>query len=298
MASGAGAVLFARALDRTGKGIRGAPRDALIADLSSTLQRGEAYGLRQSLDSLGAFIGPLIAIGLMMVTMNDFRLVFWLAMIPGVLAVLVIIFFVREPAYRKSHTNHVTFSREILNQLGRPFWVLILVVFLFSLARFSEAFILLRAADIGLDIALVPVMLMILSLVYALFALPAGKLSDRIGRTRILAVGLLMLICADVVLGLASNVYWVAVGAALWGLHMALTQGLFSALIADITPQQLRGTAFGMHGLVSGAGLLIASLLAGWVWELTGASGTFTVGAILATLCLLSFYFLKGKIVY
>jgi len=265
LATSASMVFTARTLDRFGKGLRGAPRDALIADLTPKEQRGAAFGLRQSMDSVGAFVGPLLAVFLMSILANDFRAVFWYAVIPGVVAVLLLMLFVEEAAPREKHAPQAPLHRAEIPQLGAAYWRVLGVGVVFTLARFSEAFLLLRAEDIGLTPSLVPLMLVILSLVYALGAYPIGQLSDRVGRHGLLLIGLGVLIAADAVLALSSNIYWVSLGAALWGLHLAFTQGIFSALIADTAPADIRGTAFGIYGLVTGIAVFIASVFAGWL---------------------------------
>jgi MFS family permease len=295
IAPGIGLVFTARFVDRIGKGVRGAPRDALVADVTRPEQRGAAYGLRQSLDSIGAFVGPLLAFGLMLITGDRFRLVFWLAFIPGLLAVMILLLMVREPAHLSSKGFRFPFTRENLVFLGRPYWLVVLIGAVFTLARFSEAFLLLRADTLSLRAGLVPLVLVVMNIAYSLMAYPVGRLSDRIGRQGLMAAGLLALIGADLLLAFANNFWWVFPGAALWGLHMGLTQGLLSALIADATPQQLRGTAFGVFGLVSGASLLSASLLAGWLWQHFGAFTTFSCGATIAAISLFGFLWLNLK---
>ena len=283
IANTAALVFTARSLDRFGKGLRGAPRDALIADLTPANARGAAYGLRQSLDSAGAFIGPLLAIVLMAAMANDFRGVFWLAIIPGLIAVTVLIFFVKEPekcpgeSTPKPKQRVISFSQ--VSNLGIEYWTVVAVGVVFTLARFSEAFLILRAQNLGMSPQWIPSILMIMSLFFALGAYPAGHLSDRVGRTIILSIGLVFLIAADLVLALANNLYLVIVGASLWGLHMAFTQGLFSALIADTSGEKVKGTAFGIFGLATGIAVLMASVIAGWLWDQYGAPVTFITGA-------------------
>jgi len=289
LAPGIGLVFTARFVDRIGKGVRGAPRDALVADVTQPEQRGAAYGLRQSLDSVGAFLGPLLAIGLMLWTGNRFRTVFWLAFIPGLLAVLILLAGVKEPISRPGQSFKLPFSRRHLAGLERRYWLVVLVGAVFTLARFSEAFLLLRAENLNLRASLIPIVLVIMNIAYSLTAYPVGKLSDRIGRKGLMACGLLVLICADLLLALAGNLWWVFAGAAIWGLHLGLTQGLLSALVADTTTPRLRGTAFGVFGLISGISLLSASLLAGWLWQLYGAAATFYCGAAIAALALVGF---------
>lgn len=294
LAPGVGMVFSARFIDRIGKGIRGAPRDALIADVTPPEQRGAAYGLRQSLDSVGAFAGPLLAVLLMFASGDNFRLIFWLAFLPGLLAVTILLLGVRD-ARGVSNRRGWPLQRAQLARLGRGYWLVLLVGAVFTLARFSEAFLLMRGSDLGLSAALVPLVMVVMNSTYMLSAYPAGKLSDHLGRNGLLICGMLVLACADLVLALATSPAWVFAGAALWGLHLGLTQGLLSTLVADAATPELRGTAFGLFGLVSGLALLGASLLAGGLWQSGGASLTFHFGALLA-LCALVFFLCLKKL--
>jgi MFS family permease len=288
MAASSGAVFSARFIDRVGKGIRGAPRDALVADVTPPEQRGAAYGLRQSLDSVGAFAGPLLAIGLMLLTGGNFRSVFWFAFIPGLLAIAMLVLGVKEPTDVLKKNFKAPLNRRAMALLGQQYWLVVLMGAILTLARFSEAFLLLRAESAGLNASLIPLVLVVMNIAYSLTAYPVGHLSDRIGRRGLMAFGLIVLVLADVFLALAGGLWLVFAGAALWGLHMGLTQGLISALIADASSPEVRGTAFGMFGLISGMALLSASFLAGWLWQGYGAPATFWGGAIIATaaLCL------------
>jgi MFS family permease len=295
MASGVGMVFGARFFDRIGKGVRGAPRDALIADVTPEHLRGAAYGLRQSLDTTGAFLGPLLAILLMALFRENFRTVFWVAFLPALVAVSLLVFAVKEPKDTPVSARKFPFGRAELAELGRGFWWVLAVGAVFTLARFSEAFLLLRGENVGLKVGFVPVILVVMNIVYTLTAYPVGHLSDRIGRTGLMAMGLVVLIGSDLVLALAGNVWLVLAGASLWGLHLGLTQGLLSALVADAAGPQRRGTAFGVFSLVSGVALLLASLLAGWLWESYGAPATFFAGAALAVLALAGFFALRGR---
>ena len=282
-------LVAARLIDRVGKGIRGAPRDALLADLAPPHLRGASFGLRQSLDTVGAFLGPLLAIALMWLTANQFGIVFWVAVVPALLALAVLIIFVHEPVRAGVvGTARMPLQRRELARLGRPFWLVVLVATVFTLARFSEAFLLLRAQAAGLPIMLVPLVLVVMNVAYSVAAYPAGVASDRHGRLRVLAIGMLLLIAADLVLALVSGLWGVGVGVALWGLHMAFTQGQFAAWVADVAPQDLRGTAFGLFNLMTGMALLVASVLAGMLWDRIGANATFLAGASLAGLALVA----------
>ena len=271
-------VLAARFSDRVGKGIRGAPRDAMVGDMVSRDLRGAAYGLRQALDTVGAFAGPLIAIALMATLNDNFRLVFWLALIPGLISVLVLLVAVREPPHEAAATR-VSLKFGDLRTLGAAYWIVVAIGAALTLARFSEAFLILRAQSTGLSLALAPLVLVVMNIVYSLSAYPLGALSDQIDRKLILALGFATLIVSDIVLAVASNVLGVMAGVALWGLHMGMTQGLLAALVADEAPIDLRATSFGVFNFVSGIALLLASLIAGALWETVGPYATFMAGA-------------------
>jgi MFS family permease len=283
----AGIVLTARLLDRVGKGVRGAPRDALVADIAPPEMRGAAFGLRQSLDTVGACVGPLLAVGLMLWWANDFRAVFWVAVIPGVLAVLLLCVGVREPARHEGARNVNPIRRDNLRRLSPAYWWVVATGAVFTLARFSEAFLVLRAQQGGIPIAWVPLVMVAMNVVYALSAYPFGRLSDRVSHTTLLAGGLVVLLLADLVL--AHDDHWVSVllGVALWGVHMGMTQGLLATMVADTAPADLRGTAYGFFNLVSGLAMLVASVLAGWLWDQWGAASTFLAGAAFCMVTLL-----------
>lgn len=288
-------VLGARFADRVGKGIRGAPRDALVADVTPAEVRGAAFGLRQALDTLGAFTGPLIAIGLMALLANNIRAVFWWALIPAGLCVLLLIFGVEEPAKPKESEAKKPISLHESARLPAAYWAVVGFGVVFSLARFSEAFLVLRANAQGLPLVLTPVVLVVMNLVYALAATPAGSLSDRVDRRLVMAAGLGVLICADLVLAFWTSVTGALVGVGLWGLHMALTQGLLSALVADSAPPHLRGTAFGVFNLAAGVALLAASAVAGLLWDRLGAAVTFEAGAVFAAASLVGLLLVVRK---
>jgi MFS family permease len=284
-----GWVFTARVIDRMGKGIRGAPRDALIGDIAPPALRGRYYGLRQSLDTVGAFLGPLLAIVLMGILANDIRSVFWFAVLPGLVSVAILVVFVREPrANQIDREERAPLRLASLRRLGSAYGWVVATASVLTLARFSEAFLVLRAENVGLALHLVPIVLVVMSVVYAASAYPVGILSDTMSRQSLLAVGFLVLIVADLVLALATTVSAVLAGVALWGLHMGLTQGLLTALVADTAPEELRGTAFGFFHLVVGLVLLAASLLAGWLWDVYGAPATFLAGAAITAAGLLA----------
>lgn len=297
IASSAGMVFAARFVDRIGKGIRGAPRDALVADLAPAQVRGAAYGLRQSLDTVGAFTGPLLAVGLMLLWANDFRAVFWVAVIPGVLAVALLFFGVREPA-RHPHEKPINpILWHQLKRLSSAYWWVVVIGAIFTLARFSEAFLILRAQQGGLSPAWIPLVLVAMNLVYAVAAYPFGKLSDNVSHTKLLMFGLVVLIGADLVLAYADTWAVVFVGVGLWGLHMGITQGLLATMVADTAPADLRGTAFGFFNLLSGLTMLIASVLAGLLWDRLGPSYTFYAGILFCVFALMGLVYkeMRGK---
>lgn len=281
-------VLGARFADRIGKGLRGAPRDALVADVTPQDLRGAAYGLRQSLDTIGAFVGPLIAIGLMALLDDNMRAVFAYAVIPAGIAVLLLVLGVEEPRGPAAaiHAQAPIRWPEV-RDIGAPFWVATGVGVLFTMARFSEAFLVLRGSDAGIPLALTPVALIAMNVVYSLVAAPIGSLSDTLGRKRLLAAGMVVLIIADAVLALAGSIAGVLIGIGLWGLHMGLTQGLLAALVADTAPARLRGTAFGLFNLATGGTLLAASVAAGAIWSAWGATATFLAGGGFALFALI-----------
>ncbi|MFC5519664.1 MFS transporter [Polaromonas jejuensis] len=295
LATSTGLVLAARVIDRVGKGLRGAPRDALVADLAPPGMRGAAFGLRQSLDTVGAFVGPLVAMGLMLLWANDFRAIFWVAIIPGFLAVALLLFGVREPAHARQAPRLNPISKDNLKRLSGPYWRVVAIGAVFTLARFSEAFLLLRALQGGLPVAYTPLVLIAMNVVYALGAYPFGKLSDRLSHTTLLAWGLVVLIGADGLLAAGSHWTWVWAGIALWGLHMAMTQGLLATMVTNAAPPDLRGTAFGFFNLVSGLAMLLASTLAGVLWDQLGAPVTFAAGAAFSGVALLLLWWCRGS---
>lgn len=287
LSSGAGLVITARLIDRVGKGIRGAPRDALVADIAPPEVRGAAFGLRQSLDTVGAFTGPLLAVGLMLLWANDFRAVFWVAVIPGLLSVLLLMVGVTEPERHADAPRTNPINRANMRRLSAAYWWVVGIGAVFTLARFSEAFLVLRAQQLGVGMAWVPLVMVAMNLVYAASAYPFGWLSDRVSHSRLLVAGLLVLILADAVLAVSTDWVSLLIGVALWGVHMGMTQGLLATMVADTAPADLRGTAFGLFNLVSGVAMLVASVVAGWLWETQGASFTFVGGAIFAVMALL-----------
>jgi MFS family permease len=280
LATSIGGVFAARFVDRVGKGIRGAPRDALVADITPKELRGAAYGLRQALDSVGALLGPLMAVAFMLWLAEDIRAVMWIAVIPAFLAVALLMIYVREPEHegQQEHVK-VPFTLAGSKRLSPRYWHVVLLGAVFTLARFSEAFLVLRAENVGLTLGFVPMVMVVMNVFYAGAAYPAGTAADRFGPRTLLLIGLVLLIAADVVLASAHRTAAIFAGAALWGLHMAFTQGLFSKLVADTVPVELRGTGFGIFNLVSGGALFLASVIAGTLWNAFGPSSTFLAGA-------------------
>jgi MFS family permease len=285
LAGSAVMVFAARWIDRVGKGIRGSPRDALIADYTTPEQRGEAYGLRQSLDTVGAFVGPLLAIGLLLVLANDVRAVFWIAVIPALISVAILWLVVKEPTHLRPLQKRVLDLRP--RDLPKAFWTVVIVATFFTLARFSEAFLILRGADVGLSIAWTPLVLVVMNVAYMFSAYPAGVLADRLPRHRLLMVGASVLVIANLILAAAESPGVTLIGTALWGLHMGLTEGIFTAMVADAAPAELRGTAFGVFNFLRGLLLLLASVIAGLLWDRAGPAATFVSAAVLATFSML-----------
>ena len=280
LAGSVGLVFAARFIDRIGKGIRGAPRDALIGDIAPPELRGASYGLRQSLDTIGAVAGPLLAVAFMALLANNIRAVFWVATIPAFIAVVILILGVKEPESLSTESKaHPTIRLTGLLHLNAVYWRLVAIAAVLTMARFSEAFLLLRAENVGLAIMFVPLVLVVMNIIYAFSAYPAGALSDRMDRRNMIAIGCACLIAADIVLALANNISAVMVGVVFWGLHMGLTQGLLAAMVTDTTPPELRGAAFGVFNFVSGVAMLFASLIAGLLWDKFGPPATFIAGA-------------------
>jgi MFS family permease len=280
-------VLAARFMDRIGKGIRGAPRDALIADVTPPEARGTAYGLRQALDTVGAVLGPLAAVGLMLLLADDIRRVLWVAVVPALLAVVVLVLFVKEPPRERAPGKAAApLSRAALGALGARYWAIVALGAVLTLARFSEAFLVLRAHELGVALALVPLVLVVMNVVYTAVSYPAGVAADRGHRRALLVWGTAALLAADLLIGATASVAALAAGIVLWGAHMGLTQGLLSTLVANAAPPDSRGTAFGVFHMISGAALLAASVLAGWLWSAYGAGATFFAGAAFCAVAL------------
>ncbi len=288
-------VVTARLLDRVGKGIRGAPRDALVADLAPAPLRGASFGLRQSLDTIGAFLGPLAAIGLMLLTGDNYAAVFWMAVIPAFIAFGLMAFGVKEPERAVTAAPRLQPQFADAWRLPRPFWAVTAVAVVLTLARFSEAFLVLRAQNVGLTIAIVPIVMVVMNIVYALAAYPAGVLSDRFGRQGVLIVGVATLFVADLLLAFTTSVPILLLGVVFWGLHMGLTQGLLATIVADTAPADLRGTAFGVFNLASGVAMLVASAVAGALWDVYGPVATFLAGAAFTAIALVGLLGLRKQ---
>jgi len=289
-------VFAARFIDRIGKGIRGAPRDALLAEIAPQDLRGAAYGLRQSLDSVGAFLGPLAAVAFMVWFTNDIRTVLWVAVVPGAIAVALLVFGVQEPERAKTGSGRqkpLTFGD--FTRLSRRYWFVVFLGLAFTLARFSEAFLVLRAHDVGLGLSYVPLVLIVMNVVYAGTAYPAGVAADKFSQKTLLVIGISLLVAADIVLAAAREPWLAFIGAAFWGMHMGFTQGLFAKLVAENAPAEIRGTAFGIFNLVSGGAILFASLVAGFLWSAFGAPATFLTGAAFAILAMLGLLAYQDK---
>ena len=296
LASSAGWVFGARFVDRIGKGIRGAPRDALVADIAAPELRGAAYGLRQALDSVGAFLGPVLAVLAMAWFADNIRSALWVAVPPAFIAVALLALFVREPGNGKTGAGgRPALKLADAKLLPSRYWLIVLLGTVFTLARFSEAFLVLRAQDVGLGLGFVPLVMIVMNFFYAGFAYPAGAAADRLSPRTLLFVGLLLLIAADLLLAAAATPLMTFAGAGLWGLHLAFTQGLLSKLVADTSPAQLRGTAFGLFNLVSGVALLLASTIAGALWSSIGASATFLAGGAFAAIAVLGLLVYRAR---
>ncbi len=291
LATTIGWVFTARFIDRMGKGIRGAPRDALVADIAPPKLRGAAYGLRQSLDSLGASIGPIAALALMVWLANDIRAVLWAAVVPAFVAVALLVLGVKDPETSGANSGmRSPLTLADAKRLPVRYWLIVLLGALFTLARFSEAFLLLRAKDVGLALGYVPLVLIVMNVTYTVTSYPAGVAADKVNQRTLLIIGLGMLAAADLVLAVTTSPLLALTGAALWGIHMGLTQGLFAKLVADTAPSKLRGAAFGIFNLISGGALLLASVLAGALWAAFGAPATFLGGAAFAILAVLGLF--------
>ena len=293
LAESATAVFVARIADRVGKGIRGAPRDALVADITPLELRGAAFGLRQSLDTVGAFMGPLVAVGLMIFYADNVRTVLWFACFPALLAVAILAFGIAEPKQLMQPTRKPGLNFATARLLGVNFWLVTVLAAFFMLARFSEAFLIIKASEVGLPERYTPLVLVLMSIVYSITSYPVGVLSDMVGRRGLLLFGMLVLLVADAVLGYSTSVNSMFVGVAVWGLHMGLTQGLLSAMVADTAPSDLRGTAFGIFNLVTGIVALAASALAGYLWDTQGSLATFMAGGAFTLLAIFLFPFVK-----
>ncbi|HPS00211.1 MAG TPA: MFS transporter [Candidatus Sumerlaeota bacterium] len=287
LANSLGLVVAARFIDRIGKGIRGAPRDALIGDLAPPEIRGACFGLRQSLDTVGAFVGPLLAIFFMWLFASNIRSALWIAVIPAFISVALLAWGVQEPPSKNPKKGVRSPIRlEEIRRIGSAYWQLVGVSAVLTLARFSEAFLILKAQSTGMRLALVPTVMVVMNIVYSLSAYPVGILSDRMERKNLLPVGIGFLIAADGVLAIANNFWLLALGVSLWGLHLGFTQGVFATMVTDTTPAQLRGTAYGVYNLVCGLAMLLASVVAGALWDGFGAAATFLTGAVFAALSL------------
>lgn len=295
LASTSGMIFSARMIDRVGKGIRGAPRDARVADVTPPEIRGAAYGLRQTLDTMGGFLGPLLAVGLMLLWSNDFRAVYWVAVVPAFLAVALLFFGLHEPRSPVVTARTNPIKKENLKRLGVDCWWVIGLGGVFTLARFSEAFLVLRAHEVNIPLAFIPLVMVAMNIVFSFTAYPFGRLSDSTSHRRLLQMGLVVLIVADLVLALSHSWVGIIVGVALWGVHMGMTQGLLNSMIAHTAPADLRGTAFGLFSLLSGLGLLIASLGAGLLWDIWGSASTFFAGAVICVLTLILTRFVPEK---
>lgn len=278
-------VLAARFFDRIGKGLRGAPRDAIVADVTDESIRGAAYGLRQSLDAAGAFVGPLIATLLLLLWTEDLRSIFWIALIPGAACLLLILIGVEDNVTETKNTKRIEWN-EIGSVMTPAFRQLVILGTLFSLARFSNAFIVLKAADIGIDQAWIPMIIVLMHIAFSLSSYPFGMLADRLNPMRLLALGMVLLALSDLLFAFAANTAVLILGVVLFGMHLGATQGIFSAIVSEVAVSHLRATAFGVFNFFSGIALLVSGLVAGGLWELFGAQYCFAGGVVFAVLTL------------
>ncbi len=288
-------IVMARFIDRIGKGVRDAPRDAMISDIATPEIRGTCFGLRQSLDTIGAILGPLLAIGGMLLFSGNIRNALWLAFIPAVIAVVILALGVKEPPAHRPEQTDVKIQIRNISQLGATYWKLVMMAGLFTLARFSEAFLILKAQEIGLSFAFIPVILIVMNIVYALGAYPSGVLSDNVNRKTVLIIGMFFLIAADIILGITNDLFMLLLGTVLWGLYLAFSQGTLTAMVADASPSALRGTAYGIFNFICGIVMLIASVMAGILWDQYGSSVTFFAGIVFTLIALLSLLFIPSK---
>ena len=284
LASTATWIFTARFVDRLGKGIRGAPRDSLIADSTSTKIRGTAYSLRQSLDTLGALLGPIIAIIILYLTTNNFRFVLWFAVIPAVLCIVVLIFGVKETTLKKNVLKKKSyFLFKNFSKITPVIWLFFLTVFILNLGHFSEAFLLLRSQEIGLKVSFIPIVFVVMNVAYAIVAVPFGHLADKVGFFIPIVCGFLILVLSNIILALTNGIEWMFAGIIFWGIHLGMTQGLLLAMVAQLSPLELRGTSFGLFHAITGVALLIASLIAGYLWQYYNSGLIFIVSAIITS---------------
>jgi MFS family permease len=303
LASSVAMVFSARFIDRIGKGIRGAPRDALIVDITPKSIRGAAFGLRQALDTVGAFIGPLLAFSLMLLWENDFRKIFWVAVIPGAIAIFLLLSGIQEPTKKPLQNDKKASTKSPqkpihwhqLKLLSVNYWWIVVIASILTLARFSEAFLILKAQNIGISLAYIPLIMVVMNLMFAVSAFPMGKLADKLSQPMLLVCGILVLVVADILLANAQNWFLLILGISLWGLHLGMTQGLLSTLVANEAPDKFRGSCFGVFHLINGIAMLIASVLAGFIWEFWGAPWVFYSGVFWCLMAVLFIGFLKNK---
>jgi len=290
LASTATLIFTARFVDRLGKGIRGAPRDSLIADSTSTKILGIAYSLRQALDTVGALLGPIFAIVILYLTTNNFRLVLWFAVIPAVLCIVVLVFGVKETSLKKNISSKKSyFLFKNFSKITPVIWLFFLTVFILNLGHFSEAFLLLRSQEIGLKVSFIPIVFVIMNATYAIVAVPFGHLADKVGFFILIVYGFLILVLSDIILAFTNSIEWMLVGIIFWGIHLGMTQGLLLAMVAQLSPLEFRGTIFGLFHAIMGVALLIASLIAGYLWQYYNSGLIFIVSAIITSVGIMFF---------
>lgn len=294
--SGLSWIFAARSIDRLSKGIRSSPTDALIADISQKLHRGQSYGLRQSLYTSGAVVGSILATILVYLSDHNYRLIFLLSAIPGMIAILILLSLVKQPPVKDDvKKDHAGWRLSDIKYLPKSFWSLLIVAFVLMLARFSEAFINIRAHDVGWPVHFLPLLIVGMDLVHAGIAYPIGRMANRNNLNTLLLRGILVLVVTNVVFITTQSVVGVAIASMLAGLHVGMTQGILSTLVAESTPAELRGTAFAIYYFSAGIAVLIGNTLAGKLSDLLGTTGCFVGGLAFTVLASLLLFIRIGR---
>ena len=286
-------VLLARFVDRFGKGTRTSARDALIAESSENSVRGRAFGFHRGLDTLGAVVGPLIALLAIHFLDNNFRLIFFLAFIPAFIGILLLLFFVKE---KKKEANSLDTFHFNWRELNPSFKIFLLISFIFALGNSSDAFLILRAQNLGLSLILVVLAYVLFNFTYAIFSIPAGIISDKIGPKKVLLIGFLLFSAVYLFFGLAHSSLFLWFLFPVYGMYMALTEGVGKAYISNLVPQEKTGTAFGVYQTTIGLCTFFASLIAGLLWTYIDVSAPFIFGSIIAVISAFLFVVLEKKV--